>query len=329
MLFFTILPTIILSQKITIGVEPSVVDLYLSKGQRKYLELKLFNPHGEVDANYWIALDSILSDFVNNDCYQDYWCSERNEIVVEKGSTKEEGYTVTKILFEGIDRSFEGEGSLFVYAKPRGVEEEEGMLKVQPRVKVRVNIHNSKEMTKMTTSGGDGDGGGEGGLTGSGEDGEGNMTDNRTGGYNPEAIPPRPIEREHIDTVPKEKPEEETSRINVSIIPFIILLTVGVGIVVAWYFNLLPPLMLVVATIFFLFPVVRAEDISVTVDVGVPPPTPLQLIINILPLLTGVGIVLWTARAFLTSPLSVEGIISLIVPVIVAIILLGILVATV
>jgi len=315
---------IVNAQVISLGVEPTEVDLYLSPSNRQtWVDFKFFNPKGEVDAEYWLVPDKTLNEFINHDCVDNYWCDERNLIIVPKGTEKTKNPVHSRVLFKYNGKNFDGETSLFVYGRPVG-SREEGTVSIQSRVKVRVRVHQTVPITTQIST-----------------------TQNQNSGrnhffnlLNPKTtttikttttVPQTIRETTTIIEESQSQPSPSQSVFNImSYWWLIVIALVGIGIFLVFKFDLFPVFSPFVFLLLFL-PMVHAKNVNVSVNVTPAPPPipPYKMIVGILPTLTAIGIVLWFLKSIISSPRSTEELITLIVSIIVAIVLLGILVVTI
>ena len=127
--FFFLIPTAN-AQLITIGVSPSKLTLDFFQAKSYRIEFAFSNDKGEVNAIYTLEPDDCLKDII-----KDY----PKEVLVPKETNRVENPVKVWITFEP---DFKGNKVCFlnIYAKPEGVSEEEGVLKIRPSVGVKIEV---------------------------------------------------------------------------------------------------------------------------------------------------------------------------------------------
>ncbi|HDN90784.1 MAG TPA: hypothetical protein ENG56_00300, partial [Candidatus Aenigmarchaeota archaeon] len=130
LLFFLLLP-IANAQLITIGVQPSRVVLDFYKSSSYKIEFGFSNDAGEVDAIYTLEPDDCLKDII-----KDY----PKEVLVPKGTNRISNPVRVWITFKP---DYKGSKTcfLYVYARPEGVSEEGGALRIRPSVGIKIEIN--------------------------------------------------------------------------------------------------------------------------------------------------------------------------------------------
>jgi hypothetical protein len=144
-LFFVLLALPTFAAQIGVGVEPTIVDVYLSDSNRlTYVPFKLSNPSLEIDDMYTMEFDSNLTNFIHSECdMPDYWCTAK-QIFVPKNTLRVDG-VVLKVLFEKKTSEAVNFTSYITFsANP--VISGSGNVALKPQIQVKVNIHQDSSL---------------------------------------------------------------------------------------------------------------------------------------------------------------------------------------
>ena len=130
LLFLLTLPYI-LAETISIGVQPSKVEIELSDSKPQViLPLMLWN-EGSLDLNYSLEPKDDLKEFIK--CKEGFWCGEK---VFVPGNTSKQEAKVVNILFTKSDGDKVVDSGIYVKPELEG----SGMLVIQPQVLVKVKV---------------------------------------------------------------------------------------------------------------------------------------------------------------------------------------------
>jgi len=136
-LFLLALPTF--SAQMGIGVEPTIVSVYLSDSNRlTYVPFKLSNPSATIDDIYTLEIDSNLRSYIHSECdMPEYWCAGK-QIFVPINTPRQNG-TILKVLFEKKTSEAADFTSYMIFsANPQT---SGGMVALKPEIQVKVIIH--------------------------------------------------------------------------------------------------------------------------------------------------------------------------------------------
>jgi hypothetical protein len=140
-LFLLLLALPTFSAQLGIGVEPTIVDVYLSDSNRlTYVPFKLSNPSADADDMYTLEINEELKDYVHFNCssYTEYWC-EGKQIFVPKNTPRLNG-VVLKVLFEK-KTSEAANFTSFMTFSANPIINGAGNVALKPQIQVKVNIH--------------------------------------------------------------------------------------------------------------------------------------------------------------------------------------------
>lgn len=138
----------VLAVQVGIGVDPTIVDVYLSNvNQQTYVPVKLSNPSDQ-NMIFTLSAKDDLKPYLNLACYQDYWCESREYPVA--ANTSKANAIIVKALFErnaGHDAVFESA----IYVIGRSALSINGTVGITPRIMIRVTLHQSSVVATTTT----------------------------------------------------------------------------------------------------------------------------------------------------------------------------------
>jgi len=138
LLFLLTLPYI-LAETISIGVQPSKVEIELSDSKPQViLPLMLWN-EGSLDLNYSLEPKDDLKEFIK--CKEGFWCGEK---VFVPGNTSKQEAKVVNILFTKSDGDKVVDSGIYVKPELKG----SGMVSIQPQVFVKVKVIQTARLPK-------------------------------------------------------------------------------------------------------------------------------------------------------------------------------------
>lgn len=313
-----------------IGVEPTIVDVYLNnENSMTVLPIKVSNP-SEQDMIFQFSIDAELDGYIEQDCVHNYyWCNE-DEYFVPAHTELKDG-TVVNILFKmNGDEPAEFESGIYIQGKP--TELPEGMIVVTPRIKVRTTVHQTilpTTTTTTTTTVPASNGGDSGSIVITHE--TTTTTTTLPEGSSDAVIVINPDRSSTTTTIDKEEEVAESGIVPIIIVIIVIGVAGGLGL---YYFKDKLIFVLPFLLIFSMIPLAHASDIFMNVTVGTtttttttttipaPPVQPYQLAVGSVAVFILAGFILWFLRTAIVD-LSIERVVGIILSAIIVIALVG------
>lgn len=156
---FSLISMPVYAMNIGLGVKPSVVDVYLNKGNEKtFVPVTFFN-QGDTNATYFLEVSPSLKDYMYYDCakypeyYNEYYCNGKT-YQVPKNTTKNNGIDV-KILFlkkNNFDIDFEGWIDISGIPNVANYTKPIGQVGIKQQIRMRILIHQTSSPTTSTTT---------------------------------------------------------------------------------------------------------------------------------------------------------------------------------
>lgn len=136
---------------ITLGVEPSEVNLFMGTDTHYDVQFKFFNPSGDTDAIYLLEPEPALLPNLHIACDlgSDYWCNQ--SFVVPKGTTRTGDNIKLKVRLEMHEKKIFNT-SLYVYGRPVGVNETVNGTGASIKTRIGINIKFNPPTTTTTTT---------------------------------------------------------------------------------------------------------------------------------------------------------------------------------
>lgn len=302
------------AQQMGIGVEPTIVDIYLSKdNDRTYLPIRVWNPSNQ-DMVFKLSIEENLRDYVQYDCLGYYWC-EKDEYYVPAYTEKHEATEVSVLFVKKTDEEAEFESAIYVQGRP--TEQPEGMIILTPRIMIRTTIHQTATPTTTTTV-----------YTGSAESSSSiEIPDATTTTTMPDVL----LDGETIispatttTTIESEEIVPQQSGMNpFFIVGVIVIVVVSAVVIYVWKEGLLFILPFLMFIMMSGMGYAYNVPMNVTVIETPAPIQPYQLATGIFPVIIIAGLFLWFLRGL--EEITFERLVGSLLTVIIAIALVGIL----
>lgn len=145
-LLILLTPTV-LAGTIAIGVEPTIIDVYLNNDNKKtYVPMKFYNP-SDTPMNFTVEINDDLKQFMHYDCkestYSDYWCEGRS-YRIEPHTDRLTSPQIVKILFlRKSDEEINLTSSIRIFAQPI-TGNVPSTVAIRPSISVKVSIYQTK-----------------------------------------------------------------------------------------------------------------------------------------------------------------------------------------
>jgi len=134
-IFLLFLP-LVSAETVSIGIQPTEINILTSQTRI----IRLWN-EGPTDATYWVEIDDDIKDYVSCDfCYE--------EFNVPANGDRINDFIAKEITFNSPPEAISS--GIYVYGRPASAPPQDGMLAIQPRLKI--NIHFNTQPTTTTTT---------------------------------------------------------------------------------------------------------------------------------------------------------------------------------
>lgn len=139
LLLFILLINPVSAETVSIGIQPTEMKIYETQDRT----IRFWN-EGPTDAIYWVVVEDDIKEYVR--CR---FCEE--EFIVPADGNRINDYLGKTISFISLPNSLI-ESGIYVYGKPANSEVDEGMVAIQPRLKINVAIGPRPTTTTTTTT---------------------------------------------------------------------------------------------------------------------------------------------------------------------------------